>query len=252
MIAPALHTNPRRALGGFDVIFVDLAAAAPVLEQTEHETPRLSDDDHARLEKFGTRDADRRAWRAARIATRIALERWAGPPFRRAPFAIAPDGRPHMPGGAPVFSLSHCDRAALIAIAPSGPIGADIEAARPLRVSAARADRVTAAASALSPLQDLPGHPAARFLQSWVRLEALAKANGSGIGRTLTDAGIIGGGKPHALTASSAIDVAPLNVRDCTVGVGFYAAISASALPEPIMVSAFPDNAAALEQFLRT
>jgi 4'-phosphopantetheinyl transferase len=247
--SPAPPANPRRAPDAFDVFFVDLAAVMPVLEQAERETPRLSDDDHARLGKFGTRTADRRAWRAARIATRIALERWAGPAFRRVPFAIAPDGRPHMPYGKPVFSLSHCEGAALIAIAPSGPIGADIEAARPLKVSDARRDRITASAAALSPLQNFPEDPAARFLQAWVRLEALAKANGTGIGRTLTDAGIIGGGEPRVLNVA---DLAPLGVRDCTVHAGFYAAISASALPEPITVSAFPDNAVALEHFLRT
>ncbi len=259
MTSTAPQDDARRALGRLEVLFVDLAAATLVLEHAERETPRLSDDDHARLETFAARHTDQRAWRAARIATRIALERWAGPSFRRVPFAMASDGRPHMPAGwppnmppsAPVFSLSHCDGGALIAIADSGPLGADIEAARPLKVSAARADRITAAAAALSPLQELPDDPSARFLQAWVRLEALAKANGLGIGRTLTDAGIIGGRTARAPVPSSGDAIAPLCVRDCTAGAGFYAAIAARALPDAITVVAFPDHAAGLEQFLR-
>ena len=251
MTSTAPQGDERRAPGRLEVLFVDLAAATPILEHAERETPRLADDDHARLEKFGIRHADRRAWRAARIATRIALERWAGPSFRRQPFVMTPDGRPHMPASAPVFSLSHCDGGALIAIAESGPLGADIEVARPLKISESRADRITAAAAALSPLQDLPDDPAARFLQAWVRLEALAKANGLGIGRTLTDACIIGGRTPRAPVPSSGAAIAPLCVRDCLAGAGFYAAIAARALPHAITVAAFPHHAAGLEPFLR-
>lgn len=130
--------------------------------------------------------------RSAHIALRALLAGYVGLDRARAPFALTRSGKPSLacspvaPGTRLEFSLAHIETTALVAISRSGFVGVDIEAPRPVRISDHRRAMLLDAAARLAaddPLPDGPGE--ARFLQAWVRLEALAKATGEGLGALL-------------------------------------------------------------------
>ncbi|MEQ1716760.1 MAG: phosphopantetheinyl transferase [Hyphomicrobium sp.] len=210
-----------------DLWFVDLADGAGALEHEERLHPRLSPDEVQRAEVIKDSGV-RRHWRAAHIALRFCLERFAGDAWRGVPFTIAPGGRPALPEGAPHFSLSHSDGWALIALSGHGPIGVDLERVRPRKISGARRLGVEAYALALAEGAPLPVSSDARFVQAWCRIEALAKADGRGIGKVLTEAGLIGRVEGHCGAPSTASQV--FRVSDIALGEsnssGFVAAMA--------------------------
>ena len=133
--------------------------------------------------------ADDRRKRVARLALRTILATEVGLERARQPFVFGPAGKPALqPAPGPgafrqvSFSIAHSEHLALIALADGDPVGVDIEGSRQVRISADRRRLLEAAAQRLAPERALPdGPPDRRFLQSWVRLEALAKATGEGI-----------------------------------------------------------------------
>ncbi len=279
--------SPGNDQRSFDVVLVDIPAIAGYLDLEERATPRLSTCDSERAIRMSAHSPNEgRAWRTARVATRIVLERWIGPEIRGRAFALEPGGRPHLGSGAVAFSLSHSGSFALIAVARHGTIGADIEQVRPLRMSDERRARIVSAARRLSPscspiAAPLSAYGEADVLQAWVRLEAIAKASGLGIAHLLTKTGVIGDGK-----ANLGQRLSGLAVRDLVVGsddgphtgnattldpasallpspavwkssrdqprepVAYVAAIAAPSLPAVIPVTSFPANADALARFL--
>ncbi|MEQ1670646.1 MAG: hypothetical protein ABL893_07300, partial [Hyphomicrobium sp.] len=193
------------------IVFADLAVALSALEDAERQTPRLAADEVARYANIcaARGEGEARIWRAAHIVLRIVLERQASRVVRGVAYEIAPGGRPQLPANVNTaglqFSLSHTGQAALIAVSNAGPIGIDLEMTRDVKVSIERRQRILHAAGQLaSSDQQAPsktsslieasdgGSENAGFLQAWVRLEALAKASGTGIGRILTQAGVAG------------------------------------------------------------
>lgn len=228
---------------GLDVVVVDLDAAQELLEREEASTPRLSNGDRLRVDRLSGDLARQSLWRSARIATRIVLERAAGPDVRGKEFDIAAGGRPELGAGFPYFNVSHSGGAALIAVCRSR-VGVDIERRRPLSMSIARRRRVLDAAR----LSGSDPHSEADVLRAWVRLEAVAKARGSGIGVILTEAGVIGGAVGSRKQTSSE----SLCVSDLDAGADYIAAIAADRLPPRIDVRRFPASAAELAEFLQT
>ena len=160
------------------------------LHTLEERTPRLSAADRARAADLSDLTV-RAEWVATHIALRLLIERAAGTQWRRATFMRSERGKPHLDGAPLAFSISHAPGLALIGLAPGGSIGVDVERTRRVRVGEARRARIEAAGAALSN-EPLPAEGSARFLQAWVRLEAVAKADGCGIGRLLTRLGILG------------------------------------------------------------
>lgn len=229
-------------------MFVDLARAARLLDHTEQTTPRLSEADQQRVAARQAQTGGDTLWRTARIALRIVLERWAGPSLRQRSFITEAGGRPRLADGLPAFSHAHSGGAALIAVAPQDPIGVDLEALRPLRMSDDRRMRVEQAGQRLAPGVPLSGDETQRCLQAWVRLEAVAKASGSGIGATLTDAGVVGPREGRA--SAPAPQTAPLVVRDLLLAEGYFAAVAALTLPKDVSIVDFPCEAAALKRFI--
>ena len=77
-----------------------------------------------------------------------------------------------------------------------------------------RRRRVIAAAARLANGQPGPPHIDADgdVLQAWVRLEAAAKALGTGIGQLLTEEGVVGGEAVGGTTAAHRLDVRNLDV----------------------------------------
>ena len=175
----------------------------------------------------------RAEWLATHIALRLLIERAAGTQWRRAVFTRSERGKPHLDGTPLAFSISHAPGLALIGLAPRGRIGVDIERTRRVRVGEARRARIVEASAALSNAP-LPTEGNARFLQAWVRLESLAKADGCGIGRLLTRLGILGVSEEARAEQAGAGDMVatlltggtPPSVRDLQLGDGVYAAVA--------------------------
>ena len=200
----------------------------------ERATARLSPDDAAR--SAAVRDPlDRHYRHAAAIALRVILERHFGPSMRCVSFARDRYGRPLLPPphtGA--FSLSHCGRVALVGVSDAGAIGVDIEAPRTIRMDPRRRLIVETAAQVLT-REPLPVQRDARFLQAWVILEALAKADGRGIGHLLTRLGAVGSPHGELDAAATMAREHGLALNAIDVGPSLYAAVATSAADVPLL-----------------
>jgi 4'-phosphopantetheinyl transferase len=218
-----------------EVFFVDLIQSHALLDAEEQRTPRLSAADHKRAESMSA-DSERRClWRAARIATRIVLERAGGVGLRNVDFDIEAGGRPRLRPGDPYFNVSHSGDMALIAVSKEMPMGADLEKKRTLTMSDERRRRIIAAAERLAPQPPLSADSADDVLMAWVRLEAAAKATGTGIGQLLTEHGVIGGKREDPGRRSAGT----LEIRNLEVPDDYVAAVAATRLPEKIAVLSF-------------
>ena len=229
---------------GVEIWFADLAKCSGALEAIEQETPRLSNEDCARLEQ--TTGAEERRWRrAAHIALRIFIERAFGPQWRNVPYVFGETGKLALPGSNGDFSLAHTGGFALIGVNRKGRIGVDLEKPRDIDMASNRQQVIIKAAARLVPTTALPEDPTAGFIQAWVRLEALAKADGHGIGHVLTELGTRGQ-KDGASRIASLLEQA-YSVVDLELGPDFFgAAALGGAAESPLTVSHLPADARAL------
>lgn len=228
--------------------FIDLGEASAALEAIETGTPGLADVDKARLDAM-TNAAARRERRLAHIALRILLERRCGPSIRRQPFSRSKTGKPSLTSGAASFSLAHTRGFALIALADEGPLGVDIEAMRRVRMADARRQPIEQAAVALASGLPLAGNDAdSCFLSAWVRIEAVAKAQGTGVGPILER--LRPGGEGVALdpfeTPSETV------VHDIVLQDGLFAAIALAPGRIPPKPRTMPHTAAAISPLMRS
>src|SRR5690606_17886926 len=125
-------------------------------------TPRLSDWDRQNAAAMADADASAH-WLAAHAALRLLLERSLGSAWRGREFARGIGVRPHLRGAPIAFSLSHVAGLALIALAPGGDVGVDVERLRPVRVRQPRRGAIEAAGAALEVGRPLPHEEDARF-----------------------------------------------------------------------------------------
>lgn len=227
------------SLDASKVWHVDLEHSAGDLFALENQSPRLSDDDVARVTKLGGGsphlDRARHERLAAYIALRLAIERaheadgHSPLALRRVALVRSPDGRPSLPGFDGDFSLSHVEGHALIGVARRGSIGVDIERPRVVRMDARRRTLIEACATHLSARDPLPSGGDTRFLAAWVRLEAFAKARHITIARLLTAIGALGGSttRQDPCDASDGFNVdfvGGVEVRDLVMPGGLVAA----------------------------
>ena len=218
----------------------------------ERGTPRLSSADIARAEAMTADGGLRRDWRASHIALRILIERWLGPEVRAKPFSIRPGGRPELDGAPISFSLSHTGGLALIALASVGPIGADLERLRRIGIDGPRRAGLIEEARRMAPdLAFAEAGDDARFLQAWVRLEAVAKASGEGMGRVLTAAGVFGSKPDQPARRAASQAPAAFSVRALHAGEGVFAAVAAPKLPATLEIVPFPADDLGLSAVLR-
>ncbi len=255
-----------------DVWLVELDKAANALESEEQRRPRLAIDDLERIAKLNHADL-RRQRRLSTIALRTVIAAFTGSDcFAGVPFERLPGGKPALPGATVSFSVSHAAGRALFGLSSKTKVGIDLEHEHTLRMSAARQQALVDAANALPVIynlglqQKLPqGYAAVEIgsnpvLRSWVRLEALAKLDGVGMGRLLTAAGIMGrrfedlddGAERHpkppppewpSSVMEPGIAIADLPVPADDAGNPWYAALAAPASflqPHAIQVRALP------------
>jgi 4'-phosphopantetheinyl transferase len=240
--------------GATELWHVDTRASGAALGALEGHEHLLSDRERTRAAEFSDR-AQAGDWLAAHIALRLVLERVAGRAARGVAFTRSASGKPRLEGAPVSFSLSHVAGAALIAVARGGIVGVDLERARDVRVREPRRARVEAAAAALNPSEALPPVGEARFLQAWVRLEAFAKAEGSGVGRLLTRLGVSGDAAGSEAEFRARIDsvleaTQVAATRDVALGEGLYAAVASGPKLAAFEVFRLPADRSALAGLL--
>lgn len=234
-------------LGPLEVWAVDTMACRAALLDAERQSPRLPDD---------------AAWQSesermvAHIALRILLERATGLDLRRRPFEVTRSGKPSLAGSPVCFSLSHCPGLALIAIDVTGPVGADVERIdRRIGPLTSRRERMEAMATLLAGGRPLKLAGDAAAIQSWVRLEAFAKADGAGIAVLLSRLGIIGkrlsDDEAAVRAAALVLGHRDVGVDDLEVEAGFVAALARPASRSTPTVRPFPQTAPELHALVR-
>lgn len=170
---------------------VDLEAGSPVLLELEAEIGLLNEHDRAGAARVVDQDTATRRL-AGLIGLRLLLNGLVGRDIARQPFVRSAQGKPQLADGECHFNLSHSDYRILIAFSTLA-VGVDLESPRVVNFDVRRRRLIEAAAVAIGDAAPLAGSsPELRFLQAWTRLEALAKADGCGIGRVLTDIGAVG------------------------------------------------------------
>lgn len=235
--------------------FADLTVCGPALDAIEHATPRLSPGDIKKISGSAS-PAHARERRAAYIALRLLIERHWGPQWRCIDFTLTGTGKPLLPGATGGFSLAHVDCFALIGIVAEGTIGVDLEPARQPIIADERRCRIEDAARVIARCAALPELREPRFLQAWVRLEAVAKADGRGIGRLLTGLGVLGGSMPDTETGRSASHAEEIAnrfwVQDLPVPQGCVAAAALGASVTAPAVRHLPSTSKDLEKLVLT
>jgi 4'-phosphopantetheinyl transferase len=136
-----------------------------------------------------------------------------------------------------------------------GPIGIDVEKSRIVRMPAMRRAPIEAEAIRLAAGAPLGGSDDAdaRFLRAWVRMEAVAKARGTGVGPLLETV------RPRGATsAAPGLDVAlpdggtAVMAHDLSTAPGTFAAVAFSGLQPPPPLVRFPVDAEAIEALARS
>jgi 4'-phosphopantetheinyl transferase len=175
------------------------------------------------------------------------LEATFGSSLRQVPLPRDRHGRPHLPDAiAGNFSLAHAEPWALIGVTRAHRIGVDIETARAIKMDGRRRAIIEAAASSIS-VSPLPDEPDARFLQAWTRLEALAKADGCGIGHLLTQLGAVGGSNGKADAAAHLASQHSLALYPLDISPGVYAAAACTGIaPSVLNLPETPEGLTAL------
>jgi hypothetical protein len=191
------------------------------------------------------------ARRVARALLRRLIARRFGRAVAARPFASGPHGKPVLAGLDGDFNLSHATAAdgqsfALIGVGRVAAIGVDLEPARTVRLDDRRRRLIVDAALAVGNGAALPDSDEARNLQAWARLEAWGKADGRGIGRTLTHFGIWGRGQPGGAAGTDP----DLVVYDVDAGAGFFAAVALPRDAGPPKLLSVPTDLPSLRAFL--
>lgn len=231
---------------------VDLHKSGEALEALEASSPRLPSDVRTRLAVIKD-ERTRHERRRAHIALRVLLERRLGPSMRGTPFIIAASGKPALAIDGVSFSLAHTKGLALIGIGDRAPLGVDLELMRPVHMPDARRAPIEMEAIALAagaPLGE--ADPDARFLRAWVRIEAVAKALGQGVGPILERLrpGRDSAGPLAELPGQSAAERGLIVAHDVAATEGVFAAVALPSGQSPPPLGVLPEAAAKIEALL--
>jgi len=183
---PTRSDAPPLAGNEIHVWATSLGVAPGILENI---SATLSPDETARANKFKF-EKHRNRFIAGRGALRTILAQYlkASPPSLR--FSYSENGKPvlaeEFAGTAIHFNLAHTGELALVAVTRIGVVGVDVESVRPVK------DVDALVARFFSPREDelfqkVPEEEkSAAFFNLWTRKEALLKATGEGITRSLS------------------------------------------------------------------
>jgi 4'-phosphopantetheinyl transferase len=195
----------------------------------------LSSEEKSRAEKFKF-DQHRNRFIAGRGLLREILGRYLQISPGKLDFNYSENGKPAFAPGFPSagihFNLAHSDDLALIAITRIGPVGVDVECVRPIK----NVDELVA--RFFSPrenkaFQNLPADakPTA-FFNLWTRKEALLKATGEGITRSLSlvEVSFLPGDPARLLAVSGdPAEASEWTLHDLSPATGFTGAVAIQA-----------------------
>ncbi|MGF6812607.1 4'-phosphopantetheinyl transferase [Paraburkholderia sp. Clong3] len=151
----------------------------------------LSDDEHARLNRFRYQ-RDRDVYLLAHSLLRIISAGYLGLPDPAAlQFNANSRGKPELAEHVERFSfnLSHSGTWVAVGVSEHGPCGVDIEAQRQTRDWPAIADRFFCASERNAIANSV--HPYSTFLGVWTSKEAYLKATGDGLSRGLNSFSVV-------------------------------------------------------------
>lgn len=170
-----------RNIGDVAVYYVDLAPSAG------HEADAvalLDEEERSRWQGYGNPDP-RRRFALCRAALRAVLCGHLNVPNDRLGFATAKRGKPFAKvDGKPVsagFNVSHSGEHGLIAVAPDGQVGVDIEVRSPRRTLENLIKGVLSAQEQVELARLDEGQKLFVFYRLWTIKEALVKAHGMGL-----------------------------------------------------------------------
>lgn len=239
------------------VWFAELGTLSIVLGDLEDQHRLLTDAERQRALTIQD-GAQRRHWVGAHVALHLALIEATG---RRSTFAATPPvgvSKPRVEGWNGDFSLAHSGGLVAIAVSDGGPVGIDIERRRHVAMTEHRRAIITAAAVRAAGGTPLAGmDETMRFLSAWTRLEALAKARGSGMAHLLARIGLLGPAEARSAGDATLGDLlesssgSRLAITDLVLGVNDAVAALASPADAGIRKMAFPTEANALALMVR-
>jgi 4'-phosphopantetheinyl transferase len=145
----------------------------------------------------------------------------------------------------------------LIGVTRDGAIGVDLEEVRPVRIAQIRRRDILAAGAALIPSAPITQlSEEAAFMRAWVRLEALAKARGDGLARTLSALGLRTAARSDVSQVAAGVAqhlaATGLRLHDLALAPGRVGAVALDrtlALPP---LSPLPSEPGGIEELLRT
>ena len=195
----------------------------------------LSPDEKARAERFKF-DKHRNRFIAGRGVLREMLGRYLGANPADLRFEYSSNGKPGFAatfsGNGVHFNLSHSEDLALMAVTKIGNVGVDVECVRALKDMDHLVERFFSARENKL-FQNVPaGEKPAAFFNLWTRKEALLKATGEGITRSLSLVEVsFLPGEPARLLAVSGDEVkaAEWCLRELEPAPGFAAAVAIQA-----------------------
>lgn len=233
-------SNHKNDVSSVEIWLANLQDLEVPLEKISKSYPLLSSDE---FQEFADTEKTtrQRMRRTARMVLRLLLSRFFGSPIARQSFDLGQQGKPILRGLQGDFNLAHAGGYALVALGSISPIGVDLETLRDVRISPNRRSAMIAAAEDVASGEPLPDLESARSLQAWTRLEALAKAEGQGIGRVLARYGIWGSARE--LKTIEREKKLSLTVHDLDVGLSnLHAAVCLPVGVEVPQVSSLPSH----------
>jgi 4'-phosphopantetheinyl transferase len=141
----------------------------------------LDDEERERAGRF-VRRADALGYRVAHAALRAILSGYVGIAPRQIRFASGEHGKPLLGDGGPHFNLSHSGGLALVAVSADGDVGVDVEQVRAIPRAPALAELFFSPEEARTIADQPPSCRDRQFMRSWTAMEAIAKAEGTGLG----------------------------------------------------------------------
>ena len=141
----------------------------------------LDAEERARMDRLRP-PAARARFAAAHAALRAVLSAAVGREAAAISLIREPGGKPRLGGPGPPFSLAHSGDVAVIAVGGRAPLGVDVEVRRPVPRLAAMI-RYACTPAERRALEAVPDEATRteRFLELWVRKEAVLKACGRGL-----------------------------------------------------------------------
>jgi len=171
---PGIHQLQHDLSADLRLWWIDLETCAAGMSMEAGEAPDFAGDppeEHM---------SNRRRLLAGRHATRWLLAESLGRAPEQLVIEIDPAGKPRLADGAIRFNVSHSGRFGLVGISREREVGVDVEVIRPVPELDALVNEQFTNTERAEWVAAAPANRDRRFLETWTRKEACAKAMGTG------------------------------------------------------------------------